>query len=104
MSPEMPKGKGKRERRKRVILGSGCLASSQREILIYQAHDSKKKEDQGMASHMNSTAVRLLTLAACALIAAFVPVHASPEPTSRTVPLDIRPGGVVETFTEAIVS
>lgn len=52
---------------------------------------------------MNSVAVRLLTLAACALIAAFIPVDASAD-TTRTVDLDIRPGGVVETFTEAIVS
>lgn len=52
---------------------------------------------------MNSTSVRLLTLAAFALIAAFVPVHASAESTG-TVDLDIKPGGVVETFTKAIVS
>lgn len=52
---------------------------------------------------MNSIAVCLLTLVACAMMAAFVPVDASAEST-RTVDLDIRPGGVVETFTEAIVS
>lgn len=56
-----------------------------------------------MACEMNSIAARLLTFAACALIAALVPVHASADST-RTVDLDIRPGGVVETFTEAIVS
>lgn len=56
-----------------------------------------------MASEISNTTVRLLTLAACALIAAFVPVCASAEST-KTVDLDIRPGGVVATFTEAIVS
>lgn len=37
-----------------------------------------------------------------ALTAAFVPADASAEST-RMVELDIRPGGVVQTFTEAIV-
>lgn len=54
-----------------------------------------------MASETTPIVVRLHILAACALMAAFIPVTASAEST-RTVDLDIRPGGVVETFTEAI--
>lgn len=56
-----------------------------------------------MAIETNFIAVRLLSLATCALIAAIVPVNSSAEST-KTVDLDIRPGGVVETFTQAIVS
>lgn len=56
-----------------------------------------------MANETNFIAVRLLSLAACALIAAIVPVNASADST-KTVDLDIRPGGVVETFTQKIVS
>lgn len=56
-----------------------------------------------MACQKNFVTVRLLSLAACALIAAFVLVGASAEST-KTVELDIRPGGEVQTFTQAIVS
>lgn len=56
-----------------------------------------------MACQKNFVTVRLLSLAACALIAAFVSAGVSAEST-KTVELDIRPGGVVQTFTEAIVS
>ncbi|XP_075878970.1 myeloid-derived growth factor [Nelusetta ayraudi] len=54
-----------------------------------------------MANETNFIAVRLLSLAACALIAAIVPVNASADST-KTVDLDIKPGGVVETFTKEI--
>lgn len=56
-----------------------------------------------MATPNNFCAVRLAFLVVFASIAAFVPVDASPDST-KTVELDIRPGGVVHTFTEGIVS
>lgn len=56
-----------------------------------------------MANETNSVAVRKLTLAVLALIATFIPVVASAEST-KTVDLDIRPGGVEQTFTETLVS
>lgn len=52
-----------------------------------------------MASRNN---FHLAFLVAFALTAAFVSADASAEST-RMVELDIRPGGVVQTFTEAIV-
>lgn len=56
-----------------------------------------------MACQKNFATARLLSLAACALIAASVSADASAE-SAKTVELDIKPGGVVQTFTQAIVS
>lgn len=56
-----------------------------------------------MATQKNFGVVRLAFVAVFALIVSFVPVDASADST-RTVDLDIRPGGVVHTFTEGIVS
>lgn len=55
-----------------------------------------------MAIHNNFFAVRLAFVVALALTAAFLPAYASAE-TTKSVELDIRPGGTVYTFTEAIV-
>lgn len=55
-----------------------------------------------MAIQNNFLALRLVFVAALAAIAAFLPADVSAEST-KTVELDIRPGGTVYTFTEAIV-
>lgn len=55
-----------------------------------------------MATQKNFGVVRL-AFAVFALIVSLVPVDASADST-KTVELDIRPGGVVHTFTEGIVS
>lgn len=102
MSPDDTKTEKKRRTKKKKRLRRFVT----QRYRFYQAQDSfgaRKKKTEEMASETNSIAVRLLTLAACALIAAIVPVRSSTEST-KTVDLDIRPGGVVETFTQAIVS
>lgn len=55
-----------------------------------------------MALQNHFFAVRLAFVVALALSAAFLPASASAEST-KSVELDIRPGGTVYTFTEAIV-
>ncbi|CAG08012.1 unnamed protein product [Tetraodon nigroviridis] len=54
-----------------------------------------------MANQNNFFAARLAFVVAVALTAAFLPVNVSAEST-KSVELDIRPGGTVYTFTEAI--
>lgn len=56
-----------------------------------------------MATQHKFCVVRLAFLAVFASVAVFVQVVASAEST-KTVELDIRPGGVVHTLTEGIVS
>lgn len=56
-----------------------------------------------MATPNNFCAVRSAFLVVFASVAVFVPVDASDD-SKKTVTLDIRPGGVVQTFTEGIVS
>lgn len=60
-------------------------------------HNQSVKKAEEMATWNNFHLAFLV-----ALTAAFVPADASAEST-RMVELDIRPGGVVQTFTEAIV-
>lgn len=79
------------------------LSGFYRVTKLTKALEQKERKREEMASGTKPITVRLLTFAAFALIAVFVPVRASTEST-RTVDLDIRPGGVVETFTQAIVS
>lgn len=55
-----------------------------------------------MANQNNFFAARLAFVVAVALTAAFLPANVSAEST-KSVELDIRPGGTVYTFTEAIV-
>lgn len=55
-----------------------------------------------MAIQNNPFSVRLAFVVALALTTAVLPVDVSAEST-KTVELDIRPGGTVHTFTEAIV-
>lgn len=56
-----------------------------------------------MAIQQKFRAVRLAFLVVFASAVVFVQVDASAEST-KTVELDIKPGGVVHTFTEGIVS
>lgn len=56
-----------------------------------------------MASKKNFCAVHLASVLAFVLIAAFVPIDASSDST-KTVEFNVKPGGVVHTFTESIVS
>lgn len=57
-----------------------------------------------MATQNNlNSAATLSFLLIFGWVAAFVPVEASPEGT-KTVEFNVKPGGVVHTFTEAIVS
>lgn len=55
-----------------------------------------------MAIQNNFFAVRLAFVVAFAFTAAFLPACVAADST-KTVELDIRPGGTVYTFTEAIV-
>lgn len=75
------------------VIGATVLHATVREI-------GGKAED--MAIQNNPFSVRLAFVAALALTAAFLPADVSAEST-KTVELDIRPGGTVYTFTEAIV-
>lgn len=61
------------------------------------------KEEEEMATQNNFCAVNLAFLLVFALTASLVPVDASPDRT-KTVEFNVKPGGVVHTFTEAIVS
>lgn len=54
-----------------------------------------------MATQNNLCAVNLAFLLIFVLIAVFVPVDASPD-RSKTVEFNVKPGGVVHTFTETI--
>lgn len=102
----MPKAKEEEEDEEEDATAVVTQFSGYSWLQIYQAHDSfgtRRKKTEEMANETNFIAVRLLSLAACALIAAIVPVNASADST-KTVDLDIRPGGVVETFTQKIVS
>lgn len=66
----------------------------------FPAHSCQRKRE--MAIQNNIFAVRLAFLVALALTAAFLPAYVSAEST-KTVELDIRPGGTVYTFTQTIV-
>lgn len=102
----MPKAKEEEEDEEEDATAVVTQFSGYSWLQIYQAQDSfgaRRKKTEEMANETNFIAVRLLSLAACALIAAIVPVNASTDST-KTVDLDIRPGGVVETFTQKIVS
>lgn len=56
-----------------------------------------------MATHKNLCAVNLAFLLVFVLMSASVQVDATPEGT-KTVEFNVKPGGVVHTFTEGIVS
>lgn len=56
-----------------------------------------------MGSLNNFSAVNLVALLVLVLISACVPVSASPERT-KTVEFNVKPGGVVHTFSQKIVS
>lgn len=75
-------------------------------LQLHQEHrrrSERRKKTKEMAKQTNFGVVRLAFLAVFSLIVSFVPVGASADST-KTVDLDIRPGGVVHTFTEGIVS
>lgn len=56
-----------------------------------------------MATQQNFSGATLSFLLVFGLFAAFVPVDASVDRT-KTVEFNVKPGGVVHTFTEAVVS
>lgn len=60
-------------------------------------------KEEEMATLNNSCAVNLAFLLVLMLTAAFVPTYASADGT-KTVEFNVKPGGVVHTFTEGIVS
>lgn len=62
----------------------------------------ERAKAEEMAIQNNFCSVRLAFVVALALTAAFLPAYVSAEST-KSVELDIRPGGTVYTFTEAIV-
>lgn len=78
----------------------GRMIRSQSSALHAAVRERGKAEE--MAIQNNFFAVRLAFVVALALTAAFLPAYVSAEST-KSVELDIRPGGTVYTFTEAIV-
>ena len=64
-------------------------------------HIQNKQEE--MATQNNSCAVNLAFLLVLMLTATFIPAYASADGT-KTVEFNVKPGGVVHTFTEGIVS
>lgn len=74
---------------------------------VIRSHSShatvrKRRTTDEMAIQNHFFAVRLAFVVALALAAVILPAYASAE-TTKSVELDIRPGGTVYTFTEAIV-
>ncbi len=75
----------------------GCQFHSHSDIPLYT------HQEEEMASQKNFCAVHLASLLVTVSIAAFFPVDAASEST-KTVEFNVKPGGVVHTFTEGIVS
>lgn len=72
------------------------------EATLLQATVGDRGKTEEMAFQTNIFAVPLAFVAALALTTAFLPAYVSAEST-KSVELDIRPGGTVYTFTESIV-